>query len=155
MTTEVKTKITPFSKAELQKLVDENTDEAKAYIKRYFYKVMNPVCVYFNDIASGRVIQMNHDDFSKGYVTKFMTFSVIENKKVVTYKYSDWFLSIDCDSYSLTFDVTKPMTFTSENGVMYINLFTGFKYANDKPLSGKDIDEGIKNDLATHQRCHM
>jgi hypothetical protein len=125
-----------FQKSELFRIIGSDSaskiDDAKAYIKKYFFKVLHPVCIYTFDAQTKRYCQITYDNFTQGYVTKFMTYSFIEGNRVVTQKFSDWFLYMETDSYNLAFEVSKPLTYKNDCGDLFLNLFQGFKYQNDK-----------------------
>src|SRR5690606_18091743 len=71
-------------------------------------------------------------------------YKVINGDKVRTIKYSDWFKNEDTDDYILTFEVSKPRIYEA-NGLRYINMFKGFKYAEAKPTKVlKTIDDKIQ-----------
>lgn len=141
----------PFSKAELMELAKNGkVEETKAYIKRYYYKIQNPVSIFFWNADEQGFNQLTHDEFCKGHVTASVTYEHIKDKKVKEVTYSNWFRNDDTDDYSLVFDMKQPRIYEKENGTKCLNLFKGFKYANKKPKTiTKRMTEGI-NAIWTH-----
>jgi len=119
----------PFSKVTVMKMIQEDRQQdVKQYIKKYFFKVLKPVCIFYYDTTDSSFYQISHEDFGKGYITPLMVYKVINADKVKTIKYSDWFKNEDTDDYILTFEVSKPRIYEA-NGLRYLNMFKGFKYA--------------------------
>ena len=77
---------------------------------------------------------MSQRDFDTGYVTPNLLYKNIVGDKVVKTFYSTWFKNVDTDTYTLSFNVTKPMLYV-ENGIRFLNTFSGFKYANEKVVN--------------------
>ena len=123
-----------FLKAKLHELAssDDTIDQAKAYIKQFFFKVLNPVSIY-HKTHDGKLIQLNQRDFETGYCTPNLKYCKIANEKIIKTLYSYWFRNIDVDTYTLSFDVRKPQIY-SENDINYLNTFAGFRFANEPQL---------------------
>lgn len=122
--------VQPFNKSKLIEMIAENKiDDCKKYIKEYFFKVINPVSIYFYDVAMSTFIQLTYIEFKTAFITKNISHDIIQDKKVKSIKLSDWFESVDCDFYYVEFNVKEKRTYT-QNNVNYINLFRGLKYSD-------------------------
>lgn len=137
--------VEPFCKEKVVEMIRENkVDDVKSYIKTYFFKVLKPVCIIFNNIADASLDYLTDDEFSRRYITSSMTIQHIIGNKVNHLSYSSWFRNDDTDDYYLEFDVSKPR-FRTEGTVKYLNMFNGFRFANDdKPKVTTKLRDGIK-----------
>lgn len=121
-----------FRKDKVMEMIKEDQQqEVKKYIKKYFFKVLNPVCIFYYNVLDSTFNQVSYEDFGKGYITPTMVYKVISGEKIKTVKYNEWFKNEDTDDYLLTFDVSKPRVY-EEKGIRYINMFKGFKYGEMK-----------------------
>lgn len=136
-------KIEQFSRHELGMMVERSEGAAKDYIKQYFFKVLEPTCIYFLNTDTEQFSTITYQDFAAAFVTSNLVYHVIEGKQVKYIKYSDWFKNIDRDSYHISFDFKQPRQFT-QSGRQYINLFRGYTYSQtEQPNITTDIQSKI------------
>jgi hypothetical protein len=134
-----------FDRSYLFQLKDINDMKtAKKYIKQYFFKVEDPLCIFYYNGQKKQFVQIDFNDFKNGYVTTEVIFYVLhEDKKPKVIKLQDWFLKQDTDYYQLKFNPQNPLIY-DEGDSKYLNLFKGFKYANeDKPEFTPEMMDSI------------
>mgnify|MGYP001603203426 CR=1 FL=1 len=122
----------PYDGSKLNEFLKDNKiTEAKEYIKLFFFKVIDPVCIYYWDVNCKIMRQYTYEDVVKAHLTNSLAYEFVSNKKVVTKKISTWFLQEDFDKYYIGMNVLKPHIY-KEGQMNYINLFHGFKFTKPR-----------------------
>ena len=133
---------TPFSAENVLKLIKKDKIlEAKKYISKYYFKINHPVCCYFYDVLTNKMLSFTYKEIDDAKLAPF-TYSVNVNGKKYDCSLATWFLKQDIVTYNLILKVNAPKVY-SENGQNYINLFNGFKWENERQ-STEEEKEGIK-----------
>lgn len=132
-----------FSKANIMKFNETHDDkeiaEMKAYVKRYFFKIMNPPSVLQWDPITSSYGSMSNDEFKK-LISKNIQYGEIKNEKLRLKRLSDWFLDEDTDIYHLVFKVNRPYVYVDEqHNAHCLNLFKGMPYQTSKKLEMTEI----------------
>ncbi len=124
-------------------LLHKNVSEAQAYIKQYFYKLRDPVCIYFWDALANNFVMYRSAEIKELYLTSTLTYDIPTEDKVISRKFSDWYFKEDEDIYYVTMNVEKGKIFEHQ-GRKYINIFHGFRYGKGtrKPITD-DHKKGI------------
>ena len=124
--------IKPFCGIHLSDIVSKGLiDEAKEYIKQYFFKVEEPQTIYYYNVSKADFIQKEYKQIFTGYLTDDLKYEERHNKKIVDKNLYWWFCNQEKTKYNLEIDIFKPRVY-EENGQKYINLFRGFKYQDFK-----------------------
>ena len=104
--------IKPFCGIHLSDIVSKGLiDEAKEYIKQYFFKVEEPQTIYYYNVSKADFIQKEYKQIFTGYLTDDLKYEERHNKKIVDKNLYWWFCNQEKTKYNLEIDIFKPRVY--------------------------------------------